>query len=407
MGVLGDNRSVECQECHAGFLENRGDPVTTDNSFFNETTEQSEIKTSIVSKYFWAWAKVIIATIKKGKTGGKIAYIDLFAGPGRYKDGTKSTPLLVLEKAIQDEDMRNMLVTIFNDKDTNNSSSLQTAIKALPGIETMKIAPVVESREIGTEIVKMFEEKRLVPTLFFVDPWGYKGLSLQLVNSVLKDWGCDCIFFFNYNRINMGLTNTAVESHMNALFGKERADTLRVKLEPLSPEERELTVIEELCQALKEYGGQFVLPFRFKNSGGVRTSHHLIFVSKHFKGYEIMKGIMAAESSKMEQGVPSFEYSPADAHRQPMLFELVRPLDDLSGMLKTDFMGQKLTMQEIYERHNVGRRYIKCNYKDVLKIMEEKGEIIANPKAADRPRRKGEATFADNVLVAFPKTGGS
>jgi len=381
--------------------------VTTDNSFFNETTEQSEIKTSIVSKYFWAWAKVIIATIKKGKTGGKIAYIDLFAGPGRYKDGTKSTPLLVLEKAIQDEDMRNMLVTIFNDKDTNNSSSLQTAIKALPGIETMKIAPVVESREIGTEIVKMFEEKRLVPTLFFVDPWGYKGLSLQLVNSVLKDWGCDCIFFFNYNRINMGLTNTAVESHMNALFGKERADTLRVKLEPLSPEERELTVIEELCQALKEYGGQFVLPFRFKNSGGVRTSHHLIFVSKHFKGYEIMKGIMAAESSKMEQGVPSFEYSPADAHRQPMLFELVRPLDDLSGMLKTDFMGQKLTMQEIYERHNVGRRYIKCNYKDVLKIMEEKGEIIANPKAADRPRRKGEATFADNVLVAFPKTGGS
>src|SRR5207248_10024637 len=41
-------------------------------------------------------------------------------------------------------------------------------------------------------------------TFLFVDPFGYKGLSLQLVNSVIKDWGCDCVFFFNYNRISMG-----------------------------------------------------------------------------------------------------------------------------------------------------------------------------------------------------------
>ena len=80
---------------------------------------------------------------------------------------------------------------------------------------------------MGEEIVKMFEEMSLVPTLFFVDPWGYKGLSLRLVNSVLKDWGCDCIFFFNYNRINMGLSNPFVKEHMNALFGEERAEEFR------------------------------------------------------------------------------------------------------------------------------------------------------------------------------------
>jgi three-Cys-motif partner protein len=377
--------------------------MTTDNSFFDETTEQSEIKATIVSKYFWAWARVIIPSAKK--TGGRIAYIDLFAGPGRYKNGTNSTPLLVLEKALRNDDMKQMLVTVFNDKDSNNSNSLQAAIKTLPGIEQMKFPPVVECQEIGTEIVKMFESKRLVPTLFFVDPWGYKGLSLQLVNSVLKDWGCDCIFFFNYNRISMGLPNSVVGSHMDALFGKKRADALRVKLEGLSPTDRELTVIEELCQALVEYGGKFVLPFRFKNSGGKRTSHHLIFVSKAFKGYEIMKTIMAGESSKIEQGVPSFEYSPADA-RQPTLFELARPLDDLTSMLKTAFSGQELTMKEVYERHNIGRRYIKPNYKDVLKKMEEKGEVIARPKAADRRKKKGEVTFADDVIVTFPKIGG-
>jgi three-Cys-motif partner protein len=107
------------------------------SQFFKETTEQSAIKAKIVSHYFWAWAKVIIPTAKKSPRN-RIAYIDLFAGPGRYKDGTKSTPLLVVEKAIQDPDMRDMLVTIFNDKNEDNSYSLQQAISALPGIEKLK-----------------------------------------------------------------------------------------------------------------------------------------------------------------------------------------------------------------------------------------------------------------------------
>jgi three-Cys-motif partner protein len=144
------------------------------SQFFDETTGQSTIKAKIVSDYFWAWAKVIIPTAKRTPRN-RIAYIDLFAGPGRYKDGTKSTPLLVLEKATQDPDMREMLVTIFNDKNEDNSYSLQQAINAVPGIEKLKYPPTVRNYEIGKEIVAIFSQMRLVPTLFFVDPWGYKG----------------------------------------------------------------------------------------------------------------------------------------------------------------------------------------------------------------------------------------
>jgi hypothetical protein len=238
---------------------------------------------------------------------------------------------------------------------------------------------------------------KLVPTLFFVDPWGYKGLSLRLVNSVLKDWGCDCIFFFNYNRINMGLTNAAVKEHMDALFGAERADALRQKLEPLSPFKRELLVVEELCQALRALGPRYVLPFRFKDDRGTRTSHHLILVSKGFKGYEIMKEIMAKECSSSEQGVPSFEYNPVDARdagQQQFLFQMSRPLDDLADMLLDTFAGQTLTMQNIYEQHNVDRPYTKKNYKDVLMKLEEAKKISAST------HRKG--TFGDTVRVTFP-----
>ncbi len=376
--------------------------MSTDQ-FFDEAREQSLVKTAIVSKYFWAWAKVIIPTAKK--LGGRIAYIDLFAGPGRYKDGTRSTPLLVLEQAIKDDDMRQMLVTIFNDADTSNTQSLENAIKALSNIGSLKHKPQIYAQEVGEEIVKMFEQMSLVPTLFFVDPWGYKGLSLRLVNSVLKDWGCDCIFFFNYNRISMGLPNKVVDQHMNALFGEQRADDLRRRLEPLGPHERELTIVEELAEALREMGGKYVLPFRFKNEKGNRTSHHLIFVSKHFKGYEIMKEIMAGESSSADQGVPSFEYSPA-SFRQPLLFELSRPLDDLEEMLLTKFAGRCVIMEQVYQEHNVDTPYIKKNYKDVLRKLEARGTIVADPPAAKRRKSKGEVSFGDGVSIIFPKQGG-
>ncbi len=167
----------------------------------------------------------------------------------------------------------------------------------------------------------MFEKLNLVPTFFFVDPWGYKGLSLGLINSVVKNWGCDCIFFFNFNRINMGLNNKAVEPHIDVLFGKERADTLRHKLEGLEPNEREAAIIEALFEALKELGAKYVLPFCFKDENGTRTSHHLIFATKHPLPYRIMKEIMAKYSSEEHQGVASFGYCPA-SNRQTLLFEL-------------------------------------------------------------------------------------
>lgn len=371
--------------------------MSTDN-FFDESKEQSAVKSAIVSKYFWVWAKVIMPQARRGSEQ-KIAYIDLFAGPGRYKDGAKSTPLLILERATQDEQMSQMLVTIFNDKDDNNAQDLQTAINQLPRVEKLKHRPMVLSNEVGSEMVKLFSSVHLVPTLFFVDPWGYKGLSLQLVNSVLKDWGCDCIFFFNYNRINMGLSNPIVQEHMAALFGAERARLLTTKLEGLSPDDRESCIVEELCGALGAKQGRYVLPFSFKNDAGTRTSHHLIFVSKHSLGYSIMKEIMATESSLHEQGVPCFQYSPSDM-RFPLLFELNRPLDQLEEMLLFAFASRTLIMKEIYESHHIGRRFIKKNYKEVLKQMEAKHLISCEP--AKRPKD----TFGDNVRVTFPGTGG-
>lgn len=365
----------------------------SDASFFEESKEQSRIKAEIVRKYFWAWAKVVVS-VAKGRGENRIAYIDLFAGPGRYKDGTKSTPLLVLWSAVHEPDLRKMLVTLFNDKDSENVRSLQNAIESTPEFEQFEHKPQILNNEVGSEIVAQFESMNMVPTLFFVDPFGYKGLSLKLINSVLKNWGSDCIIFFNYNRINMGLSNEFVKKHMDALFGEVRAERLRERLRTMTPQQRELEIVEEIANALKEMGGKYVLPFRFRDEKGNRASHHLIFVSKHFKGYEIMKGVMAGESSAADQGVPSFEYNPASKD-QRLLFELSRPMDDLEGQLLNDFAGRTLTMRQIYEKHSVDKPFLSKHYKQALQNLHAQGAVEASP----RPRKN---SFADRISVSFP-----
>lgn len=363
-------------------------------NFFDEQLDQSETKARLVQKYFFAWANIVGSAAEK--FGGRIAYIDLFAGPGRYKDGAASTPLLVLDHALRSPRLAKMLVTYFNDADPNHSKALQGEIDKLDGINKLKHRPQVACGEVGEDAEKFFNETRLIPSFTFFDPFGYKGLSLKIVNGVIKDWGCDCIFFFNYSRINAGLSNPLVKQHMDALFGEERAEALRTAVQGKSPDMRIALILEELSQAIKEMGGKFVLPFRFKR--GQRMTHSLVFVSKSFKGYTTMKDIMANESSSEDQGVPSFTYSPADAS-MPLLFSLSQPFDTLKRDLPSKYAGETITMQQLYEDHSVDTPYLSRHYKQALKELEAEGLIAADPSVDHRPKN----TFADRVRVTFPK----
>ncbi len=122
---------------------------------------------------------------------------------------------------------------------------MQKTLSEIPGIESLKHKPIIHNTQVGDEFTDLFSKTNLVPTFAFVDPWGYKGLSSKLISALVKDWGSDSIFFFNYNRINMEITNKIVEDHINSIFGEERANSIRPKLKCLSPEQRELLILNE------------------------------------------------------------------------------------------------------------------------------------------------------------------
>ena len=384
----------------------QGVSAMTDNAFFDEPTEASLIKARIVSDYLAAWARVIGPSVRRNPEP-KIAYVDLLAGRGRYRDGTPSTPLLVLQKAVDDPELGKLLSATFGDKDAESVKALDAEIAALPGVEALKYKPARRCLEVGSAVVQAFSTARLVPTLLFVDPWGYKGLTLELINSVIKDWACECIFFFNFNRINAALTNDVVKRHVDGVFGKHRADALREAVAGLRPHEREAVVVDELLDALKDVYRTEMLKYRFVDAHRRRTSHYLVFVTKHPRGYGIMKDIMAAASSTFIDGVPSYEYNPRAriAASQYRLGLEEGPLEILMRSLLDRFRGGRLRMREIFEQDNIGKPYILANYKEALRRLEAAGQISAEPPAARRIR-KGVLTFGDTVYVTFPAAGG-
>jgi three-Cys-motif partner protein len=370
-----------------------GDGLEGLDGFFVEGADHSKVKTTIATKYFFTWADIIGRKTRSNRIG----YVDLYAGPGRFMDGTKSTPLLILEHAIGDNRMRKMLVTYFNDGKPAHADSLEAAINTLPYIKTLKYEPEIDKNKVGPGTVTAFG-KPLIPTFAFIDPYGYKGLSLGLVNAVIKDWACECLFFFNYNRINPGINNRMVTRHMEALFGAKRLARLRVAIKGCSPAERELRVMAALTEALKELGAKFVVPFRFRMDDADRTSHYLVFVSKNFLGYEIMRGVMGKESSSFVEEVPSFEYNP-----RPGLFLDGRSVRALAKDVASELAGRMMTVREVFERHSPDKLYVLRNYKDALMRLEARGRVIANP--ARDERRKG--TLADDVVITFPRRQGS
>ena len=256
--------------------------------FFEGQKAQSRVKSAIIVKYFKAWGRIMAGQVR-GQEEPRLGYIDLFCGPGKYEDGSVSTPLLILEHVIASPDLHDKIIVVFNDAETKRTAELDQNIQALPGIETLKYRPTIRTGEVDDALVQEFAAIDMVPAFSFIDPFGYKGVTLELLEALMKGWGSDMVLFFPFDRINAALTNPKVTKHVDGLFGKERSDRLRQLTSGMHPEKREALIIEEFAEALRERGYSYIIPYVFEYEQRDRTSHYLIFVTKHPLGYGIMK----------------------------------------------------------------------------------------------------------------------
>jgi three-Cys-motif partner protein len=382
--------------------------ASTDKFFTSPQRATSAIKTKIVVDYFKAWARILWGVVKTNKPA-RLRYVDLFAGPGKI-DGVNSTPLLIMEDVISKPELCECVEALLNDEDAGHIEQLRKNLKELPGYEKLKREPRLRSGPVDETVVEIFAKNNTVPSFSFIDPFGYSGLTLSLVQALVSGFGSDMVLFFSFDSINRALSNDLVKDHIDALFGPKRAERLRQVVKDMRPDEREEVLIEAFIEAVTEdLEYEYVIPYVFEKEDKDRTSHYLIFISKRDLGFKIMKEIMYKESQDKAQGVAKFgSVRQVSAEKTPLLHLMNTPLSDFGRQLCADYASRSLSrkaLREDYDKFHPRNLFVDRNWRDVLSELETEGKITCVPPRNERPPRKGEVTFGPNTVVTFPSKG--
>lgn len=367
------------------------------DDFFEVPRPHTVVKAELVAKYFEPWSRII-----RKRTTGRMVYLDLFAGPGRFGDGTPSTPLLVLARAVDDPELSRRIQLVLNEGDEGHAAALRAEIAAFPGVERLTYPPRILCDRVGTETVPALRHARSCPTLSFVDPYGVAGLTQNLLHSLYSGWGCDCIFFLNYSRLTRDLQHPYMAANVQALLGEGKTSALRAAVSGHDPGSRRRKILAAVEASLAAEGA-LVHRLGLARDGADALPFYVFFVTKNATALGVMKEIMARVGRSDADGVPDFEYRP-QRPQQGSLFA-PRALDRLKDSLLESYAGTSLAVADVVARHTgslAGREFVAQNYKSALLELETCGRIECCPSLAQRPRRNGRPTMADSVTVTFP-----
>lgn len=378
--------------------------VRDEGNFFEHQSEQSMIKAKIVSSYFTAWSRIMCKN-RNWSSAKSVGYVDLFSGPGIYQDGNESVPIMLIKTVLNDTELSNRFWFYFNDQNENNIENLKRTIARIDTNAKLKRKIMYSVKTIDEDFGEVITINSQGPILSFVDPFGYKGVTADLINKLIQNNGSDCIFFFNYNRINMALSsNKKFDEYLEGLFGQKRVQILKNELKELSPDEREPIVLNGLIEALKENSANYVLPFKFYHTDMLRTSHFIIFVTKHKLGCSIMKQIMYANSAKDVDGVASFEFKDSKnfGNRFEQLNIFDRPLDELCEEVYEICKQGNVQVKNICEKYDTdfSNHFVSRNVKDALIRLEEHNKIVVI-SGRKQKQRMGKLNMPDGAIVGI------
>lgn len=301
---------------------------------------------------------------------------------------------------MRDELFRQKVHLWFNDGARENYQALKTAVDAVPEIGTLRYAPTIDNKIIDLRWVNVLR-KLPVPTLVFLDPCGYKGLSLSLISSILGGFGNDCIFFFNYSRINMKLDLEIMNRSLDEFFEPSRAKALRAEIQNRSASERENIILAAVTSSIVE-ARAIPLFFRFKSNRG-RTSHHLVYASKNEQAAGMMKSILRSASPEIKEGVGSGEHDPRARELSGLLFDGLYEVED---RLLSVYAGREIRFGALL-KEEAHMRYPESNYRDAVLRLEGERRVVVDPRAENRRFQAGgqKRTLPKSVLIRFLREG--
>lgn len=241
-------------------------------------------KHTILKRYFDGWLPILTSRF------GPVLFIDGFAGPGVYRGGEPGSPIIVLNAAKEHRrKITGKVHFLFIEARQDRFERLEEEIE--------KIRPLPPNFDVDVHHGRFEELERtlddihergsvLVPTLAFIDPFGFTGFPMRLVEKIFKNPRAEVIITFMVRDLDRFLEFRP--ERMEELYG---GTAWRSCLEVENPRERRTCLVQAYEAPLRGVGAKFTLAFEMADKND-NTIYYMVYGTTHRKGMEVMKAAM-------------------------------------------------------------------------------------------------------------------
>ena len=196
--------------------------MTSRTDFFAAKNPQAVLKHGVLTRYAYYFAG------RAGKaTGGNVAFVDAYAGAGRYDDQSPGSPLLLASSAERAKPINRTVRLAFVEPSTTNRAKLVQSLQE-EGVD----ADIVDPRPFGDAALDLLDRYDRHAVFAFLDPFGL-GVSERVLIDLLRRSNrrqpIDVLYHFSLSSVaRMGSVGVSSDPH-----AKANADQLDRALGPV------------------------------------------------------------------------------------------------------------------------------------------------------------------------------
>lgn len=329
--------------------------------FANEMKEWSRWKHEILDKYLGAFAAIL-------QWHQTIYVVDGFAGAGRYEDGSEGSAIRSarLASRIEADSKRNYSLRCINVEE--NDLVFATLEKNLK-----EYGDLVDnwhgsfSDYVESIVAKVAEQ----PTLFFLDPFGVKGLEweklfpiFQRKSSRFAHVVTELLIRFDVRAVSLMAGHFAANSPSSLsnqkslldIFGLSSVEDWNnlIKHTGNNPS----SLVEAYCTKLREHF-EYAVPMPVRRTDTGQLKYYLIFATRHEKAVSEMNKVLYKVDAMRDLEV----YDPAKATGQLELFNveehtLLNELETLKKIVMQQLeVGEKISRSSLVTQVATSKNY--------------------------------------------------
>jgi three-Cys-motif partner protein len=369
-----------------------------------EYRQHTAAKHRVLSRYMKAWISILGRDAYRRGRRAEVVVVDAFAGRGRYAEGEVGSPLIFREIAglvISDRRV-DQVELFFIERDPDNHAALVNELaSAPPPMGVIERSPARSDFAVAGRRVLELLGQRHRPAFWFIDPFGFSGMPLELVRDILSLPQSEAFITFMARDVNRFLDQPNHRVAVGQLLGLKGGSLDTALVDVMGSDKREHSLRDLYIRRLREGGGaKYVWPFRVASGGPQETLYYLIHASNHPKALREMKDATWEESQGAFAFLGKDDFATTGQLRLPV-FDADVP--GLKARLGQVFAGKIMAYEDLLNEAYPDPRFhmfVERHFRSALNEMAKDGAVTKIPITS-----KTQRGLSGGDQLRFPPEG--